>query len=119
MRGLAPPVKLWGCNDAAWPNCLIRPRHFDVVVCQETLEHLPNPVPVATELMRRVKRGGVLIWDFVADHDGGANCATPEARQMVLTLLEAQHEGQHETWRRPTLDMIRERVLELERAGMV
>ena len=79
-----------------------RPRGYDVVVCRETLEHVPNPVRVVEDLLARVAPGGVLCWDFIDAHDGGANCATPAARATVLSLLGAEHDGHGETWHRPS-----------------
>ena len=74
---------------------------YDVVVCYETLEHVDTCVQTVHKLMSLVKPGGALMWDFIDAHDGGANCATPVARKEVLRLLNAQHNGQREVWRKP------------------
>jgi len=71
---------------------------YDVVVCTETLEHMANPVETVDELISWVTPGGVLIWDFIDAHDGGANCARPQDREEVLRMLDAKHGGQNEVW---------------------
>lgn len=43
---------------------------FDVIVCTETLEHLPNPMDTVIGLQRLLVHGGVLIWDYINDGQG-------------------------------------------------
>lgn len=39
----------------------VEENHFDVVLCSEVLEHIPNPNDALKELVRVTKNGGVLI----------------------------------------------------------
>ena len=66
------------------PNLTYR---YDIVTCFETLEHLPNPVKAVEKMLRYLRPGGVLLWDFIDDHEGG-NVATQEARREVLRMLK-------------------------------
>ncbi len=59
---------------------------YDIVTCYETLEHFPKPVQAVEEMLHYLRPGGVLLWDFIDDHEGG-NVATKEARREVLRIL--------------------------------
>ncbi len=59
---------------------------YDIVTCFETLEHLPDPVQAVEEMLGYLRPDGVLLWDFIDDHEGG-NVATREGRGEVLRML--------------------------------
>lgn len=42
-------------------NIAVADESFDVVLCSEVLEHLPNPVSALNELHRLLKQGGIII----------------------------------------------------------
>lgn len=84
---------------ARWRGFGAPNRHYryDVVTCYETLEHLPNPVRAVEEMLEYLRPGGVLLWDFIDDYEGG-NVATREARREVLRMLGGTT-GQREMYR--------------------
>jgi SAM-dependent methyltransferase len=48
----------------------VRPSALDLVVCTETLEHLPNPARALQEICRALKRNGKIIGSVPHPHPG-------------------------------------------------
>ena len=59
---------------------------YEIVTCFETLEHVRDPLGVVESMLKVIKPGGWLLWDFV-DDPGGGNVATREERSEVLRRL--------------------------------
>ncbi len=60
---------------------------YDLIICQDVLEHTPNPLEIAASFIDHLSVGGVLIVDFL-NAPGGENLqAAVEQRQAVKRLL--------------------------------
>jgi len=57
------------------------PGFYDVIVCQETLEHLSDPMSVLPMLLNHLAPRGVFIWDYINDGQG-------KDRSLTLFLLD-------------------------------
>jgi len=67
-------------------------KNYDVILCHDVFEHLPNPYEVAEHLIAHLKAGGILMCDFVYA-PGGANLETSaKLREKTLKLLESELE---------------------------
>lgn len=63
-------------------------REYDLIVCQDVLEHVPNPLEVVTAFVSHLSEGGVLLTDFL-NAPGGENLPeSAEQRDAVKALLE-------------------------------
>ena len=61
---------------------------FDVVILKEVLEHLDNPVFVAEYLLKRLKTGGILVFDYVKSEGTGLDHPRAmEDREEALKLI--------------------------------
>jgi SAM-dependent methyltransferase len=63
---------------------------YDLIVCQDVLEHTPNPLDICEAFVQHLNPGGVLLLDFL-NAPGGENL--PEAvaqRDAVKQLLKEQ-----------------------------
>lgn len=72
-------------------------RRYQIITCYETLEHVADPVGAVESMLARLSPGGVLLWDFINDQEGG-NVATRDARGEVLRMLSGTT-GQRECYR--------------------
>ena len=61
-------------------------QRYHVVTCYETLEHVREPLEAVESMLKVIRPGGWLLWDFV-DDPGGGNVATREERSEVLRRL--------------------------------
>lgn len=63
---------------------------FDIIICRNVLEHIPNPLTVCREFVRRLKPGGWLLVDFI-NSPGGENLASSyRERDKTLELLQTR-----------------------------
>lgn len=46
---------------------------YDLIICQDVLEHTPNPLDIVTSFVEHLSPGGVLVVDFI-DAPGGRIC---------------------------------------------
>lgn len=62
---------------------------YDLIVCQDVLEHTPNPVEIVTSFSENLSPAGVLVIDFI-NAPGGENLQEAvEHRESVKRLLKA------------------------------
>jgi SAM-dependent methyltransferase len=47
-------------------------KNYDLIICQDVLEHTPNPLEIVTAFVYHLTSGGVLVIDFI-DAPGGEN----------------------------------------------
>jgi 2-polyprenyl-3-methyl-5-hydroxy-6-metoxy-1,4-benzoquinol methylase len=61
---------------------------YDLIICQDVLEHTPNPLDIVSSFIKHLSHGGILITDFL-NSPGGENlqCAA-EQREKVKDLLK-------------------------------
>jgi SAM-dependent methyltransferase len=65
-------------------------RDYDLIVCQDVLEHTPNPLEIAMAFVERLSTEGVLLVDFL-NAPGGENLAeSVEQRDAVKALLKTR-----------------------------
>lgn len=65
-------------------------RHYDLIVCQDVLEHTPNPLEIATAFVEHLSMEGVLLVDFL-NAPGGENLAeSVEQREAVKALFKTR-----------------------------
>ena len=63
---------------------------FDVVILKEVFEHLDNPVFVAEYLLQRLRKGGILVFDYVKSEGTGLDHPRAlEDREEALGLIAA------------------------------
>jgi 2-polyprenyl-3-methyl-5-hydroxy-6-metoxy-1,4-benzoquinol methylase len=62
---------------------------YDLIICQDVLEHTPNPLDIVTAFVQHLSPGGVLVIDFI-NAPGGENLALAVAqREAVKCYLKA------------------------------
>ncbi len=65
---------------------------FDLIICEDVLEHTPNPVEIAAALVDHLAPGGILLTNFI-DESGGENLEVAvQQREQVKELLLAHLE---------------------------
>lgn len=64
-------------------------RSYDLIICQDVLEHTPNPLDIVTAFVQHLSPGGVLVMDFI-NAPGGENLVQAVAqRDAVKSYLQA------------------------------
>jgi 2-polyprenyl-3-methyl-5-hydroxy-6-metoxy-1,4-benzoquinol methylase len=53
---------------------------YDLIVCQDVLEHTPNPLDIVQAFARHLSRGGVLVLDFLRG-SGGENLKEAQSQR--------------------------------------
>lgn len=62
---------------------------YDVIVCQTVFEHLPDPLQTAHNFFSHLKKGGILIFDYVKQEAAGLDTkAGQEQRGRTLQFIE-------------------------------
>ena len=60
---------------------------YDLIICQDVLEHTPNPLEIVSSFIEHLSVGGVLVMDFL-NAPGGENLqAAVEQREAVKQVL--------------------------------
>ena len=59
---------------------------FDLIIIQEVFEHLHNPRYIAEYLIKRLKVGGMLYFDYI--RSGAKGLDTPAGLQQRIETLE-------------------------------
>ena len=62
--------------------------NYDLIICENVLEHTPNPHEIVEAFTERLNHGGVLICDFIEDPGGENLQMAYEQRQAVKTILK-------------------------------
>jgi 2-polyprenyl-3-methyl-5-hydroxy-6-metoxy-1,4-benzoquinol methylase len=63
---------------------------YDLIICQDVLEHTPNPLEIVSAFVEHLSVGGVLVLDFL-NAPGGENLpAAVEQREAVKELLRTR-----------------------------
>ncbi len=63
---------------------------YDLIICQDVLEHTPNPLEIATAFVEHLSVGGVLVVDFL-NAPGGENLREAvDQRESVKALLRSR-----------------------------
>ncbi len=60
---------------------------YDLIVCQDVLEHTPNPFEIVSAFVEHLSVGGVLVLDFMNAPGGENLSAAVEQRESVKELL--------------------------------
>lgn len=63
---------------------------YDLIICQDVLEHTPNPLEIVTAFADHLTEGGVLILDFLNAPGGENLTAAVEQREAVKDLLRTR-----------------------------
>jgi len=77
---------------AVTPKKLPLKDKFDVIVCQEVLEHVSNPLAVVKHQITHLKSGGWLYLDFIYGPGEENLEASANQRRKVLSLLKTNLE---------------------------
>lgn len=63
--------------------------NYDLIICQDVLEHTPNPLEIVQSFCEHLNEGGILIVDFIDWIDGENLPEAQEQRQPVKDYLKA------------------------------
>jgi 2-polyprenyl-3-methyl-5-hydroxy-6-metoxy-1,4-benzoquinol methylase len=63
---------------------------YDLIVCQDVLEHTPNPFEIISAFIEHLSVGGVLVLDFMNAPGGENLSAAVEQRESVKELLRTR-----------------------------
>lgn len=72
VKSMTPPLKV----------------NFDIILCKQVLEHIPNPLVVVKQFVKHLKPGGWLFIDYVNDPGQENLSISARQRQQVLTYLK-------------------------------
>jgi 2-polyprenyl-3-methyl-5-hydroxy-6-metoxy-1,4-benzoquinol methylase len=61
---------------------------YDLIICQDVLEHTPNPLDIVISFTRNLSLGGVLVVDFLAAASGENLTEAVEQREDVKIYLK-------------------------------
>ncbi len=62
--------------------------NYDLIICQDVLEHTPNPADIVSSFINHLSDGGVLVIDFM-NAPGGENLKqAAEQREAVKRVLK-------------------------------
>lgn len=78
-----------------WGDDLPLRKPYDVIICLEVFEHVPNPLAVARHLIDHLGPRGVLLWDFVEDRDGQENLPQSQAERLAVMEFLQLWPGAH------------------------
>lgn len=62
---------------------------YDLIICQDVLEHTPNPLDIVNAFSEHLSYGGVLIVDFLADQGGENLHEAVVERDVVKKFLKS------------------------------
>jgi 2-polyprenyl-3-methyl-5-hydroxy-6-metoxy-1,4-benzoquinol methylase len=74
-------------NDSDFLNPLGEAGDFDVIILTETFEHLDNPLFISTYLLKRLKEGGLFVFDYIKSEGKGLD--HPKALEMRQDCLKS------------------------------
>ena len=63
-------------------------QQYDLIICQDVLEHTPNPLQIVTAFVEHLAPGGVLVLDFLRAPDGENLEVAAAQREAVKRLLQ-------------------------------
>lgn len=67
---------------------VLNQREYDLIICQDVLEHTHDPVEIVTGFAEHLSEGGVLVVDFVDDPGGENLIQASLAREDVKRFLK-------------------------------
>lgn len=80
-------VEFLTINDSDFSNPLGEADGFDVIILTTVLEHLDNPLFVSEYLLKRLKIGGLFVFDYIKSEGKGLD--HPKALEMRLDCLKS------------------------------
>ena len=63
--------------------------HADVITALDTLEHVPDPLTMAQEIVERLRPDGVCHWNFIETDHTGLDLASASQRRQTLDYLDS------------------------------
>lgn len=72
VKSLTPPLK----------------DNFDIIICKQVLEHVPNPLTIIKSFVKHLKPGGWIFLDYVNDPGQENLIASAKNRRQVLKYLD-------------------------------
>jgi len=86
-----PDVEFITINDVDFTNPLGEASEFDVILLTTVLEHLDDPLFISGYLLKRLKTGGLLVFDYIKSEGKGLDHPRAlEMRQECLRSILAQ-----------------------------